>query len=400
MMLVIVFLVVLMGVLLLARPVQAAKSQEEHRVLQYVEDHRDAILAQWQELVQIPGTSKHEEARGKWVQQEMSRIGLTDVCMDEVGNVSGLLPGTPEGPTVVFAAHMDTVFPLNTDLTVTIKDGWLYAPGASDDTPSVIALLHAARCLKEAPVNRRANIVFLATVQEETGLAGADYYLSQATKPVDMFVAVDGSLGGVVFGALGIQWWRITYRVKARHTLESKGKPNAALALSQLIQRLYEVPIPERPMTVLNVGTIGGGSATNAVCADAVLTVDLRSQSAAELTKLVNRVLGEAYRTAGDCDADVEVERFNNIGAGMLDNAEKHVLTQTAIQTLRDLGIEPELSTLGATDANPAIVRGIPGIAIGAVKGRRVHSVEESAKVDSIYRGIKQVILLAMRLAK
>lgn len=390
-------LLILIWVVSAAR-VEAARTPEENRVLEYVDTNKNVILEQWKELIEIPGTSRKEEARVQWIKREMLALGLQSVEVDDIGNVIGIWPGSSEGSKIVFAAHMDTVFPLDTDLTVTIRDGWLHAPGAADNTSSVIALLHTIRALKEAGFEPKTDLVFMATVREETGLAGAEHYLANTSQPVGMFVAVDGSLGGVTFGALGIQWWRVKYKVKAYHTLESKGKPNAALALSRLIQRLYEIRVPEEPMTVLNVGTIGGGSATNAVCEEAELTVDLRSQSPTELTRLVNQVLGKAYSTAAECEADIEVERFNNIAAGILDNAEKHVLTQTAIQVLRDLGIEPELSTLGATDANPAIVRGIPGIAIGVVKGRGIHSIEESARIDSIYDGIKQVILLAMRL--
>ena len=126
--------------------------------------------------------------------------------------------------------------------------------------------------------------------------------------------------------------------------------------------------------------------------------MDLRSQCPRELNNLVNQVLGQAYLTAAECEAKVTLECANAIEAGMIEDADKHILTQIAMGTLRDLGIEPELSTLGATDANPAITRGIPGIAIGVVKGRRVHSLEEAAKISSLYPGVKQLILLALRL--
>ena len=375
-----------------------AQGEAEERALEYVDEHQEEILAQWQELVQIPGPSGQEEARARWVQQEMKEIGLDGVHIDGKGNVIGVLPGSDHGPNIVFSAHMDTVFPMDTELSISVKDGWLHVPGAADDTAAVVAMLHGARAIKSSGVSLQANLIFLASVQEETGLAGAKYFLDHTSRPIDMFVAVDGTLGQVVCGALGIQWWTITYEVEAAHTLASRGKPNAAVALSQLIQRLYQIQLPEKPLTVLNVGTIGGGTATNAVCAEAKLTVDLRSQCPRELNNLVNQVLGQAYLTAAECEAKVTLECANAIEAGMIEDADKHILTQIAMGTLRDLGIEPELSTLGATDANPAITRGIPGIAIGVVKGRRVHSLEEAAKISSLYPGVKQLILLALRL--
>lgn len=46
--------------------------------------------------------------------------------------------GSGGGPTVVFAAHMDTVFPAGTNVKVVRQaDGRLHAPGVGDNSASV-----------------------------------------------------------------------------------------------------------------------------------------------------------------------------------------------------------------------------------------------------------------------
>jgi acetylornithine deacetylase/succinyl-diaminopimelate desuccinylase-like protein len=53
--------------------------------------------------------------------------------------------GSGKGPTVVLAAHLDTVYPAGTDLTVHEKDGRYYAPGIADNGRSLAAMLTIAR---------------------------------------------------------------------------------------------------------------------------------------------------------------------------------------------------------------------------------------------------------------
>ena len=71
----------------------------------------------------------------------------------------------------MFAAHMDTVFPAGTNVKVRREAGRLYAPGVGDNSTSVANLLQVIRAMRDADMKTRGDIVFLATVQEEVGLA-------------------------------------------------------------------------------------------------------------------------------------------------------------------------------------------------------------------------------------
>lgn len=52
--------------------------------------------------------------------------------IDEVGNVLGTRKGTGAGPRIVLAGHTDTVFPMDTDLTLK-KEGNRYScPGIGE----------------------------------------------------------------------------------------------------------------------------------------------------------------------------------------------------------------------------------------------------------------------------
>lgn len=115
-----------------------------------------------------------------YVRTELHKLGLTDIRTDEMLNVSGVRKGTGQGPSVAFAAHLDTVFPAGTDLTVRRDGNRLRAPGIGDDTGNVVAMLEAFRALNRAGIQTKGDLIFVATTQEEVGLKGAEYWLTHA----------------------------------------------------------------------------------------------------------------------------------------------------------------------------------------------------------------------------
>ena len=98
------------------------------KALQSIDDRSSAIVDEWIRLVEIPAPSRKEQARAEYIRAEMQKLGLADIRMDDKLNVSGVRKGTGGGPTVVFAAHTDTVFPEGTPIKVRREGDTLTAP--------------------------------------------------------------------------------------------------------------------------------------------------------------------------------------------------------------------------------------------------------------------------------
>src|SRR3954467_7266484 len=103
------------------------------KAMQSIDDRSSAIVDEWIRLVEIPAPSRQEQVRARYVRAEMEKLGLSDIRVDDMSNVSGVRKGTGGGPTVVFAAHTDTVFPEGTELKVRRDGDILRAPGVGDD---------------------------------------------------------------------------------------------------------------------------------------------------------------------------------------------------------------------------------------------------------------------------
>src|SRR3954471_22848991 len=104
------------------------------KALQSVDERSSVIVDEWIRLVEIPAPSRKEQARAQYVRAEMQKLGLSDIRVDDMSNVSGVRKGSGGGPMVVFCAHTDTVFPEGTELKVRREGDILRAPGVGDDT--------------------------------------------------------------------------------------------------------------------------------------------------------------------------------------------------------------------------------------------------------------------------
>src|SRR5437762_1980349 len=76
------------------------------------------VLAETISIQQIPAPTFEERSRAEYVRSRFRQIGLADVEVDTVTNVYGRTPGVRSQPALMVSAHLDTVFPLGTDLTI------------------------------------------------------------------------------------------------------------------------------------------------------------------------------------------------------------------------------------------------------------------------------------------
>ena len=359
---------------------------------------------EWIQIAQMPGKSGHEQQRAAYVRAEMEKAGLR-VSTDSIGNVTGVRKGTGGGPTIVFAAHMDIVHSLATSTTVRRAGDTLHAPGVFDNSASVANMLASIRALNAAQIVTKGDLVFVGTVQEELGLRGMAYWLAHNPRP-DLLIAMDGGLGAVSYGALGIYWTRYRFKADGAHTMRSRGQPTPVLAMADAVQRIYKVQPPPLPIgAVINVGQVHGGEIFNGIPQDLFFTVDLRSSDPALLDSL-DRAIGKIAQEAADREKVtlvVETEQKNGAGGTerMLAPARQHPLVQTAIDIQKQLNVDfgmpgaTEALATGSTDANIGVVMGIPSIAIGRSQGGNQHTLTEWAHWPSALQGAKLTLLLA-----
>ena len=352
-------------------------SKEVGAAFRFFETNADAITAEHIRICSIPATPFGERERAEYLSQKFSRLGLTEVEVDEEGNCVGLMEGATRSPLMVVSAHLDTVFSKETDFTVVKREERLFAPGIADDGCGLAALIALVQAMRLERIRTEGSILFVGTVGEEGegNLRGVRYLLTKGrwASKVDAFLSFDGpGIDRITNRALGSRRYRVEFIGPGGHSWGDFGLPNPVHALGRAVSRLTGYPAPKEPRTTFNVGRIDGGTSVNAIPSHASMEVDLRSTSEAELRRLdafFRRAMRDAAdeesskRRAGDPELKLKLDLIGERPSG--ETAADSPLVELAIETTRALGVEPRLDQ-SSTDSNLPISLGIPAITLGA----------------------------------
>lgn len=378
------------------------------RALERLKETEAETIAEQIKIAEIPAPTFKEERRAEYIKGRFGEIGLKNVRIDKAGNVIGERPGTYASGALVLAAHLDTVFPEETDVKVRHEGQMLIGPGIGDDARGLAVMLAVIRALNESKIETKQTIVFVADTGEEGlgNLRGVGHLVSEEMKGrISNFIALDASGYDLVTREIGSNRYRVTFNGPGGHSYFEFGRPSAIHALGRAIEKISKFAVPKDPRTTYNVGRIEGGTTVNSIAQTASMEVDLRSVSAVELTAIdtkfklaVESALKEenASRTDG-ARLTVKIKLIGERPVGK--QAPDAPLIQTILAVDKALGI-PTNITASSTDSGMPQRFGIPSVTIGSGgiwKG--MHSVGESFDTTDSYRGTQRVLAAVLSIA-
>lgn len=336
------------------------------------------------ELAQTPAPTFAEEPRMRWLTERLTgQPGRRE--RDEVGNtIWGWGTGRPR---VVLAAHVDTVFAADTDLTVRSEGADLVGPGIGDNAAAVaVAINVVERLLAD---ERLAPGAVAFTVGEEGlgNLRGATH-VCRSLDP-EAFLAIEGhGLDEVLIDAVGSVRARIRVAGPGGHSWEDRGTPSAINGLITLAAQLHALGSPDAPV---NIGTIDGGRSVNTIADRASMLVERRALDQ-DLLDQFERGIG-ALTVPEPLSIDSEIVGLRP--AGRL--ARDAPLLGSVLAVRERLGLPSTLGE-GSTDANAALAAGIPALCIGVGRGSGMHSLRERIDRRSLEQGAAQLDALLREL--
>jgi len=374
----------------------------------YLEEADVETMADLLELTQIPAPPFAEQVRGRRFQERLVEIGIDTTWVDEEGNVIGVRRGSGSG-TIVFSAHLDTVFPEGTDVSIRQVGDTLWAPGIADDTRGLTTVLAVLRAMNSAEIRTAQDVWFVGTVGEEGlgDLRGVKHLFREGGPAIDAFISIDG-LGrhGITSAALGSYRYRVTFEGPGGHSWGAFGLASPIHALGRAVAH-FDAAADEytgnaERRTSYNVGRIGGGTSVNSIAFEAWMEVDMRSESPAALDEIdavfrtaMQEGLDEAnaVRRRGD-ELTVTLDKIGDRPSGEV--ADDHVFVQRAIAATTLTGGSPTLGR-SSTDSNIPISLGVPAITIGGGgAGGAAHSLDEYYINEEGPAGIQRAMLILL----
>ncbi|MGB3304850.1 MAG: M20/M25/M40 family metallo-hydrolase [Thermomicrobiales bacterium] len=353
------------------------------------------IIALTTELTEVPAPTNDEAERATVVHRVLTESLYEDVTTDHLANVVGRLPGRMTGgPSVLLAAHIDTVFPRDVPIRVTRRGDVLAAPGVGDNTVSVATVAMFATALDRLGIVPATDIHVTGNVGEEgLGDLRGMRAVVDSLPNLGAAIAVEGhSLGRITNRAVGSKRFRVTVTGPGGHSWGDAGRASAIHALARIVSRLSEIPLGTDPKTSLNVGLFEGGISVNTIAPEATAVIDMRSIGAEALARLVDQV-EKTIRSAGSKELSVRIEVVGDRPAGEmpLDRG----IVPIGISVLKQLGIDA-ICDASSTDANIPISRGIPSMCIGLTTGGNAHRVDEFIRLEPLAKGFTQLILTTL----
>jgi len=360
-------------------------------------------------LTEIPAPSFQEAKRAAAVRTLFAAEGFP-VHSDKIGNVIAEVRGTNEKECVLLAAHLDTVFPADTEVKVWREGDRILAPGISDNGTGLAALVAIARALHAAKIKPQRTILLAANVGEEGegNLRGMRALIDAYRTKLRAVIVLDGSgTDHVTTKALASRRLEVMITGPGGHSWSDFGMVNPINALVRGSVRFINTKVPASPRTTFNLGQVEGGTSVNSIPHEAKLKVDLRSENEEELVRLES-ALRECIAAGVKDEMDNARDRskgklewkVNAIGSRPGGDLPADSTLLSALRAADDyLGNQSRIER-SSTDANIPLSLGIDAIAIGAGgNGGGAHSLQEWYEPAGRELGLQRVLLTLLGVA-
>ncbi len=366
-------------------------------VFAYIDDHKAQMMDLWQDLVNQDSPASYREGVdlvAKRVFKELEEAGASTRWDEEGKALIAEIPGDSRAP-VLLLGHMDTVFPVGEAARrpFTVEGSRVTGPGALDMKGGVAVMLSALKALHSAGFSGRPLKVILvsddeiahngskATVMLQREARGCAACFNCETGYEDNSLVI-GRKGGVVFKAA-------VHGIAAHAGNNPRQGRSAIWEMAKKIDDIQNMTDRDKGIT-FNVGTIKGGTVSNAIPDYCEVEGDIRFQDPdisplvkEELLKVLNHTYIEGTKT--------ELLLYHEGMLPMKMTEENRKLFEFVKKTGEENGIPVSEGKLvgGGSDSGYVVYAGVPTVCAMGVKGRFNHTRDEYALKDSLFERAK-----------
>ncbi len=360
-----------------------------NRALDYIEKNKGTFLSNLISIGQIPAPTGQEEQRASFLFERFEDIGI-NAYIDAAGNVVAEKEGDPKKPSILWVAHLDTVFDKKTDHVVHVDQNYIYGPGIADNCVGLAVLIRLAHIIQNEISEGIGHHYFAAVTGSEIGgnLYGMREVMGRLKEKITTVICLEGNrLGRIDHYAIGTYRFEIEVKTMGGHSWHDRDNPNAIRILHQFINQIETLSLPAD--SSINYAKTFGGTTYNLIPDRAILDVELRSNESRTLDKVFQQIkLAVSHFNQSEGDyielKQVGLRPYGGIPAD-------HPLVKVFEKVLKNLGIVPRLGGASSDGAISLSMR-IPTVTIGLTNGFDLHTEKERVEIDTIFIGIRQAV--------
>ena len=363
-------------------------ADDNRRVLTYLREHSDAMVADLIKLINLESPTLHKpsvDALGNVLADELRGLGaaIEIVPKQEVGDVvrARWNPG-PGG--VAILSHMDTVWAVGTvaGRPTRVDGNRIYGVGSMDMKGGIVIALWALRALRELNLFPAQPITYMLNSDEETGSKHSAAEIEQeALSHKVVFVTEPPQDGKYKTERKGVSQYKITSKGRAAHAgADHQRGINAIEEMARQVLAVQELTDYEIGTTA-NVGVISGGTRGNVVPAEAKVEINVRAR-----TKVNQQAIHQQIMSLQPHHPEAKLNIEGGVGVPPMERTpEIAALFKRAQALAAEMGIAiDEGSTGGGSDGNKTAALGVPTLDGMGIVGDGGHAITEYGEIDSM----------------
>lgn len=383
-------------------------------LLQTIDEMKDEIVGTLQSLVRIPSITGDEAKIGAFVADICRAMGLeVEVLESAPGrpNVVATWDSGLPGPSLLLNDHLDMIPPgpleywTHPPFAAEIADGRVYGRGTIDTKSGVTTLLMAVTAMRRLQIPIRGKITLLFVCDEEVGGAmGIQWFAQTGRLKADLAVVAEPTTMQIERATKGRMNIGITTRGIATHgarpwlghnAIEDMAK--VVLALAELGERIKSKTHPLLGHGSLSTGIIQGGTVPNMVPNKCRIEVDRRlipgdtqESVLAEFQAVLDRIAAE---TPG-FDAIMEQLLW---WPGYLVEEDEPIVRIAVTAFEKVMGYRPAITGKDAgTDASWInALAGIPVVMFSPGNGKNAMNADENVVIEDLVNATKVIAQIA-----
>ncbi len=416
------------------------------KVFSHIDREELAQLAM--DVVNFPTPTGSEEEVARFIHDWLQKQGIeTFLQHTEPGraNVVGVIPGTGQGPTLLFNGHMDTALsggPEDLWITGSTRPEWqalarreddvIYGSGIVNDKGPLTCTLAMAKALKESGVKLKGDVI-VTGVAGEIGRSPVDHYQGPAYRGKghgarylvthgvvgDYCIVVEPSQFRITWAQCGAVFIKIStygepmYGPFVDHPVSAKESKNAVVRMASIIPALEEwarryeqehryefgagTMVPK-----VNIGSIFGGAPFKPNFSPGIC--NLYVEAFMSPAQRAIDVLREAKAVIADTDIEAKCSLFLSVNGYESKGAEPLVAAmEEAHEYVRGRKVEPIRSAFTSTYADLTVFAevGIPAIKCGPAPeaADSKPATNEMQKVDDLLAAARMYAFAALEIA-
>lgn len=359
-------------------------------LLDFFNERTDDMIACLRDMVELESPTLEPELvneLGAWIGERLRGLGAQveyDVQTERGNNIVARIGGDDQ-KSVLLIGHMDTVWPAGTlaKMPFRIEGDTAYGPGTIDMKSGLVIMLYVLEALNHFGPSLSRPITLIINSDEEMQ--------SRFSRGLIEREAEQSAYALVFESTQSMELFTTSRPASGRFTVTARGEAAHAgsadrLGINAITELAHHIPalhalIDRDTGTIVNVGTIEGGTRPNVVAEHAQAVLSVRARTHETMAQVQTKLLNLQPVLPG---ASVEVTGEFHRGPFAPD-AGSRALFERLQGVTRTFGIDGQgREARGGSDANLTGALGVPSIdGLGPV-GSGAHSVDEQVQLSSM----------------